>query len=414
MSEVERKLLTHLTEAKSIAEVWDMGLRPEAFEEPLCRAVYDFTVQYWVTNQMDKAPTQYVITEEFPGFRFEQDSDESLTWLAERLQRRYVTNQLQDMLRDAAGTSVADPVGTLKKLHTVAYAASEAVAPRQNRSNMADNVDARRRRYGQREARPQGIGLPLGIAELDEHTGGLMPGELAAVGAYAKTGKTFYLANTAVGLRKAGFLPIIFTLEMNIAEIEDRVDALYSGVSYNRLVHSRLSMEESNALRDGQDQIAEAGGILVESSEIGDRTVSAIVNRARYAGADFILIDQLSHMEASKQTRDLKEHHGDVMKGLSTEISRPGKEIPCLIAVQLRRPERNDDPNNIGMHHFANASEIEREVDLALGLTRSAEERRNNVMRLQILGARRSDTKSWLLEWSLTEASRIRVMEDLT
>jgi len=411
LSSLERKLLAHLTDPAEITKIWDQGLRAEVFEEPVCRAVFTFTINYWLNTQMQSAPTAYVIEHELPGFRFETDVEEDPVWLAEALQRRFVTNQLQEMLTDAASTSVADPAGTLKKLHAAAYDAAEAVAPRNTRSDMT-NIDERRRRYTERETRPGGIGLTLGLAELDAHTGGLMPGELAAIGAFSKTGKTFFLANAAVALRKAGHLPIIFTLEMNLAEIEDRIDAFFSGVSYNRLTHSRLTIEEMRNYHAGQEHLRDIGGILVENSEVGDRTVATLVNRARHAGADFILIDQLSHMEASKKTRDLKEHHADIMKGLSTEISRPGKEIPCVIAVQLRRPDTGGGAN-IELHHFANAAEIEREVDLALGLSRSSEEFRNHAMRLHILGARRSAPKSWLCQWELTERSRIEVLEEI-
>jgi len=414
LSELERKLLGCLSTPEQIAAVWEAGLRPEAFEDPVCRRVYAFVIDYWVANQA--APTDYVLAQEVPGFSRPAEVEEATAWLAERLQRRYVINQLQEMLRQAATTAMDDPVGTLRTLYQRSYDAAEAVAPRLGRSDMRD-PEGRRRRYFERQQRPGGIGLPLGIEELDAHTGGVMPGELVALGGFAKTGKTFFLVNAAVNLRKAGYLPILFTLEMSVAEVEDRIDAMYSGVSYARLVHGQLTLDEAKALRAAQDDLAERGGILVESPDTGDRTVASMINRARRAGADFVLIDQLSHMEAGYRTRDLKEHHGAVMKQLSTEISRPGKELPCMIAVQLRRPESGASTTaaqTIELHHFANAAEIEREVDLALGLTRTAEERRNNMMQLHILGARRSDTRRWALEWQLSECSRIRALQEMS
>jgi replicative DNA helicase len=316
------------------------------------------------------------------------------------------------MLRDAASSSHEDPIDTLRQLHSAAYDAAEAVAPRLTRVNMADNIDERRRRYTERQNRPNGIGLTLGISELDAHTGGLMPGELAVLGAYSKVGKTMFLVNAAAALRKAGHTPIIFTLEMGLGEIEDRIDCLFSGVSYNRFTHGKLNFDEMRQWHAAQDQLRDLGGILVESPEEGDRTVAHLINRARHAGADFVFIDQLSHMEAGKRTRDLKEHHGTVMKQLSTELSRPGKEIPCLLAVQLNR-DSLDPKEEVSMKHFANAAEIEREADLLLGLSRNSEERRNRVMKMAILGARRSDIKTWMLRWDLVDRSLIEVLDEV-
>lgn len=409
MSELERKLLSCLTDPDALSRVWDLGLKPEVFEEPLCRAAYAFATAYWLENQM--APTTYVIEHELPGFKFETEVEESVTWLAETLQRRFATNQVQEMLRTAASTCHTDPIDTLRTLYADAYESAEAVAPRLTRSDMT-NIEERRRRYITRGEKPGGIGLTLGLPELDAHTGGLMPGELAAIGAYSKVGKTMFLVMVAAALRRAGHTPIFFTLEMSIAEIEDRIDSMFSGVSYDRFTHSKLTFDEVKRWHAAQDELAGLGGILVERPEEGDRTVANLITRARQAGADFVVIDQLSHMEPGKKTRDLKEHHGTIMKQLSTEISRPGKEIPCLLAVQLNRDSQSTS-ETMGLKHFANASEIEREVDLALGLSRTGEERRNNMMQAHILGARRSDIKSWTLHWQLKECTRIAVLDEI-
>lgn len=410
MSDEERRLLTLMTDTTEIVRVVDAGLRGDAFEEPISRAAYEFSVAYWQENQ--KAPTAYVIESELPGLKIGDPVDESALWLADRLRRRYVVRQAQEIVRNAVESLDEDPFEALRALHREAYAVSEAVAPKVNRSDMLD-FDERRRRYMHREDRPQGIGLPFGVRELTEHTGGLMPGELAVLGAHPKVGKTFLLSQTAVQLRRAGFVPIFFTLEMSIKEIEDRIDALWSGVGYDRLIHARLNFNEHKTYRDGQEALAEMGGILVESPDPGDRTVASMITRARQAGADFVIIDQLSHMEPGHKTIGLKEHHGSILKQLSNELSRPGKEIPCLLAAQFRRPDKDQSPSSIGIEHFANAAEIEREADILLGLTRTKEERLNNVTRLHILAARRSDPRRWLLDWRLTNETRIEALEEM-
>lgn len=405
---LESKVLAYMTDADQIAKAWDMGLRVEAFEDPMCRAIYAFTVGYWLDNQMQAAPTPFIIEHELPGFKLETQVEESLTWLVESLQRRYVSNQLQAMVLTAAKDTRSDPIGALRQLYGSAYEVSESVTPRLTRSVM-DNIAERRQRYAERANRPDGIGFTLGVPELDAHTGGLMPGELAVVGAYAKTGKTMFLVNTAAALRREGRNPIVFTLEMSIAEIEDRIDAMYSGVSYNRLTRGQLTLDEVRALHDAQERLHDGGGIMVESPEGEARTVAAMVNRARQVGADYIIIDQLSHMEPGKRVRDLKEHHATIMKQLSTELSRPGREIPCLLAVQLNRESQNSG-EPVSMKHFANASEIEREMDIALALERNAEERRNKMMRLHILASRRAESGSWALRWDLTDRTEISAL----
>ncbi len=407
---LDRRLLFHLTDPHNIAAVWEMGLREEAFEDPLSRAVYRFVIEYWLKAQMKQAPTVGVISTEFPGLAIDGDADESVTWLAEKLIQRLATNFLQDILTSAAITSTDDPVGTLKTLQSATYSASETVTARHSRSDMS-NIAERRERYGVRAE--SGMGATLGIAELDAHTGGLLPGELAAVGGISKTGKSQFLVNAAVQARKAGYTPMVFTLEMARREIEDRIDAFYAGVSYNRFTHSSLDLDELRTLHAAQEELAKAGPIFVERPERGERTVALMVNRARQAGANYIIIDQLSFMDGDREYRGDRAtttKHSDIVFALKDEIARDSRgAIPCMLAVQFNRASMNE----VSLTSFANTASIEQTVDIALGLSRTADMRANRLMRLDILGSRRSDIASWLLHWDLVTTSRMAVSEQI-
>jgi replicative DNA helicase len=399
--------LAKLTTPEDIALAFDAGIRPEIFEEPLAQAVYTFISQYWQASQMKSAPTEWALREEFPGYVPLEGVGEETEYLAEKLRLQYTANHIQELLRNTASQSVVDPHGALKVLRDGSFGLSEIVSSRRLRTNLAETIEARRERYGQKEQFPQGLGVPYGLDLLDLHTGGLLPGELAVVGAVAKTGKTFFGLHNAAQIVRQGYRPIIFSLEMSLKECEDRLDCMTSGVSYERLSHGRLTPTEVAQLHAAQEEIAALGGIQIERPETGDRTVTALIARARQYGADWVFIDQLSHMEAGHKTQSLKEHHASVIKALKNEIGRAGQEIPCLLAAQLRRGDEE-----ISMESFANAAEIERELDLALGLSRNDNLRRQNLMRLDILGSRRSDNKAWLLEWQLSDKTRIRIAGD--
>ena len=416
---LDRKILAHLVKPENIAEVYDLGLRPEVFEEPLARLVYEFVIQYWQSSSLTAAPTSFVLETQFPGFRVaEYDAEESVPWLVQKLQERYATNRLQDMMRSVGVVMHSDPAGALRSLTATAYEASEAVTARHSRSDMATNLEERRQRYASSEELGQGMTLglsesPDNVPSLDGWTNGVLPGELAVVGAYSKVGKTMFLVNAAVQAHRQGHSPIIFSLEMPISEIEERVDALYSGVSYDRLSKKRLDFAEVRQLHDHQAQMAEGRPLRVESPEEGERTVSHLVARARHCGADYIIIDQLSFMEETSRTASEKQRIAGIMKQLKNEIGRPGRgKLPCLLAVQLRREslDRKDGPE---IQDFADAAEVERTADHLLGLSRNKEQRANRLMRLDILGSRRAEIASWLLQWELDTRTRIRIFEPI-
>jgi replicative DNA helicase len=409
MSDFERKILSHLTDSAEMTRVWEMGLRPEVFEEPINQAVFVFIMDYWYTEQMQMVPTREILEYEFPGITLQDTVEESITYLVEVLQRRYATNKLQEMIREAASTTVEDPQGTLKGLFSNAYSAAENIVPRFARSNMATSVEQRRLRYVNRQEN-QGSGVTLGFPVLDHHTNGLRPGELCAVGAFSKVGKTMFLANAAIQARKQGATPLFITLEMSKEEIEDRLDAIYSEVSYNRLTHGELTTQEVFRLRAAQDEFSQLGDLYIERPMEGERTVPHIVSRTRQLGADYLIIDQLSFMEPTGQHRELTSKHAEIVATLKKEIARDSAgQIPCLLAVQLNRASLNQ-AEGVGLQNFANTSVIEQTVDLAIGLSRSRDERANHLMRLDILGARRSEIQAWILRWELINETKLEVL----
>jgi replicative DNA helicase len=407
VSELETKLLARLTDPVALAEVHDFGVRTEAFEQPLHQAIYAFIVRYWQESGSTAAPTPWVITQEFPGVTLTDDSQETTSYLAELLQRRAATNRVQEALREAAKTANLDPIGTLKSLHAHSFEALEIITPRVTRENMADTVTERRQDYETLDQYPMGIGIPYGLDLIDIHTGGCKKGELAVVGAVAKTGKTMFGLHCATQMVRQGFRPMVFSLEMSIKECRARMDAFFSGVSYHRIVHG-LTEEDKAVLYPAQDALAQLGGIQIERPDEGDRTVAAILARARQYGADWIFVDQLSHMEAGHKTYSRKEEYSSILKQLSTGISRPGSEVACLLAAQMKRGE-----DEISQESFADAAEVEREADICFGLYRTVDMIPNQTMACQILAARRSAPRKWLLDWQLDSCSQIRPLQEV-
>ena len=414
---LERKLLSTLTESAGIARVWELGLRAEVFEEPINRAVFGWMIDYWLDSHMKLAPTWVVMEAEFPSVALEAEVEESVQWLVDSLKHRYMVNQAQDIMRSAATTTVTDPIGSMSQLWQQAYDACQAVAPRSTRVDLSQTVADRRRRYSARHEQIES-GLTLGLAELDQHTRGLIPGELAAVVAYTKTGKSWLLANAAVAAKKAGRTPLLMTLEQGIEEIDARIDAIWSGVSYSRLQAGQLDFNEARRLRDAQEEMAEMGPFLVEKPDRGERTVKQMTSRCRQVGADYLLIDQLSFIDADRDysgDRAITAKHGDIIFDLKDDINRESAgRIPCMLAVQMNREGVRDKASGGrgGLSNIANSSMIEQTVDIALGLWRNSEMRESNITGLDIMGARRSDIKSWLLNWRLTDRTEISVREE--
>ena len=414
MSELERRFLGQLTTPEAISTVWDLGVRPEIFQEPICATIYDFIIKYWQAEQQRLAPTPMVIAQQFAGVVLPVDQELSVHWLAKSIKDAYASTNIQETMMEVAAITVTDPEGAVKLLRDRAHHIAETLTPRHSRANMATDVEDRRRRYLEREPGDDGrvAGATLGIPELDAITNGLQNGELAVIGAYSKTGKTMLLALIAVAARRAGYTPVFFTLEMTKEEIEDRLDAMLSGISYDRLSKSKLTIDELAALHRLQEEFAALGDLFVEQPDDADRTVPALVNRARHIGANYLIIDQLSFMEPTRKVKDLKEHHTAIMRELKVEIGRGSVgRMPCALAVQFNRDSQRRN-EGIGLDSFANSTDVEATCDFAIGLYRNQEMVTNRTMLAEILGGRRSKRKKMLLYWDLEDTTTIRFLEN--
>ena len=415
MSSHERKLLVKMTDIHEITRIWDMGVRREVFEDPINGFAFQFMVDYWKDAQMRTAPTLAVMTAEFPQLPLPAEVEETTDWLVDWMKHRYSSRQVQTIVRDVMKLTASEPVAALEKLWHDAYDAAQHNVPRYSRVDMAQTVEARRERYNREVNEQQTAGVAIGLDQLDEHTRGILPGELCAAAAYTKTGKSWLLTNAFVAAHRNGLRPLFFTLEMGVPEIEDRIDAIYSGVSFQRLSQRSLDPTESAILRASQDTMAAAGPAWIERPQRGERTVKHMVSRARQLGADFLIIDQLSFIDTERDYNGdsaLRMKQGDIVFELKDEISREAAgKMPCLLAVQLNRQAAAGGGRG-ELYNFANSSMIEQTVDLALGLWRNQEMRANNAMGIDIMGSRRCDTRSWTLAWHLTERTEISVREE--
>ena len=424
MSDVELKLLSQMTRQDEIKRVYDNGIRAEVFEDPLNQLVFRFMMKYWMDSQMKVAPTWVVMQTEFPAIALEEETEETTQWLCDWLKRRYVVNRAQDIIRRTAKClgeeqikDDGNPTLALNAMWQEAYEAAQIVRPSSTYGDMATNKAERRERYARDRDNPDLLGVSFGLAELDEHTRGCRNGEMAAVAAYTKVGKSWLLANAYVSNHKIGRRPILFTLEMHRQEMEDRIDCLYSGVSYSKFMRRELDFDEMDRLMAAQDELERTGIAPLARPERGDRTVKTMFTQARQLEADFVLIDQLSWVDAERTyTGDsaMRMKHGELAFELKEETSRASAgELPTFIAIQLNRAVMNNDNGGRGaLYNFANSSMIEQTVDIALGLWQNQDMRNSNVMGMDIMGSRRGDRKSWLLNWHLNARTEIRIAEE--
>ena len=403
--DIEKAIIGSLTEPEDVKTALEEGLNPELFADPFHAGVIEFIIGYYKGSML--APGPAVLEEQFGQPVEVEDPTESLVWLVDRLKTRYRANRLQDILRDGAEGAFEDPDSTVDKLYRDLWEVRQNVSSHRNRVNLAENITDRREAYHQRLA-VSAQAAPLGFEEVDSFTGGIRPGEMATVAGYAKMGKSWTLVNAAVEARKQGYTPYVATLELDVDTFSERIDAVFSGIGYGKMSRGTMVPADIDRLHAAQEELAELGPFYVENPVPEERTADHLVSRARQLGCDYVIIDQLSWVRPIRHHQSRRDAYLEVLETLKLSAGNITEgALPVLLAVQFNREA---GPKGRGsMDNMANAADIEQIVDSMYGLYRTEEMRADDAMVLDLLGARRHDLRSWLLNWSLDDRTDLHV-----
>jgi replicative DNA helicase len=112
-----------------------------------------------------------------------------------------------------------------------------------------DDIPEMWERYLDQWNNDQRFGYTTGFETIDKEMGGIRAGQLAVLGGRLGNGKTWFAlkAFTEQMIQEAN--PLLITLEMSVQEIQDRLFALWSGISFNSIDKGELSPQEMNQLQ---------------------------------------------------------------------------------------------------------------------------------------------------------------------
>lgn len=412
--DLEGKAVALLTDADALSKMYGLGLRSVHFDRLETREAWDFAVGYWRESGFRNAPSVEAIQSKVRHVVI-GEPDESPVWVAQEMKRAYAGRLASKAILEASRQVSDDPMQAVATLSDTMWGIRRRTQERRNQSNLVDSIEDRRRRYAERaKAAEEGvIGESLGFDEVDDLTGGIRGGELVTLVAGPKVGKTWMMLQVARRCIERGHTCVVFTLEMDVSQIEDRFDAVLSGVSYARLDAGRLSTKEMRQLMDTQDRESELGDIRFIKLGIGERTVENMVRIARDERADLVVIDQLSFIETTRQFASRADQVSSIILELKAAISQDEDDmLPVLLLAQFNRAGASAgdkaDISSIGL-----SSEVERTSDALISLSQTDEERANNVLKMIILASRRYDLGRFLIHRELVERTDISMVRRL-
>ena len=190
------------------------------------------------------------------------------------------------------------------------------------------------------------VGLPTGIAEIDEATTGLRPSELWVVGALPGRGKTALGVQIALANARRGTPVMFFSLEMSREQLGERFLSHESQISASRVRNPRyIDGPQWLSLKESVNKIMQSPLYVDDSSCL---SIEALIARARLHirrfGCRLVVVDYLRLVQATGD--QLRERVGNVAEGLR-QLAK-SEHVSVVALSQLSRPrdgELNSRPN---------------------------------------------------------------------
>jgi replicative DNA helicase len=184
------------------------------------------------------------------------------------------------------------------------------------------------------------VGIPTGIAGLDEAMGGWRNGELTYVGALPGRGKTSFLLQAMYSAALAGYGVGCISLEMRAQQLMRRLAILHSNLhAYKfRDVKTMSETEYSDAKRAAAG-LGDLPITINDQSGLRPAQIASLARQMHAMGAKAIFVDfvQVIH-EDGKDRREAINRVSAALRDTCKALN-----IPFIVASQLAR--RDSDPN---------------------------------------------------------------------
>lgn len=433
MNHAESVLLAHLTEVDSLDFLAVEGFLSNAAEvipTELIRKLTTWSLEYYFRNGRKVAPSKEALQEtwalelEQAEITFDDDTEtDSVEWAVDQLRTNYAQWKSQAFNKDfAIKVAKADPTEKVQVIQEGAhelYKLAQALVSRKNEMDaVAGFEEALLRHAALAESGTSVWGMTFGLPEIDNHLGGIHPGEIAVMAAGSGVGKSWFGGNAAWNEFKCDRRVALVTLENDLPMTFDRLACLASRVDYERwqrgganegdILKVKLNLE---MLQDSEKPP------IVMMPEPGQRTVQSMVRKAVVLGADSLVIDQLSHIEHDPNLRSPKRNDqvASIMRDLKVAVNEGHDQIPVLLLHQVNREGKKESSRTgkYAMDHMSDSSEVEKSADFVFAAYQSDDDKAVEQAKLQMLKGRRVKLKDWLLWWRLGVGD-IRVIRELT
>jgi replicative DNA helicase len=391
----EVKLLNSLIQSNEYVTAVNEGVENVFIEY---RDVWNFIVAHY--DEHKKVPSKETVKQHHPEFEF-YSTPEPIKYYIDEAKKESLSYQTRVLVSKTNGLlSEAGPKEALAYLMentSALFKYSSSLKDTDLVSEWKDRASDLRERSEKGFGELQGI--PSGIKVIDKQFGGWQPGDFVVLLGWTGVGESFIARLFAVNAWKAGYRPLIISLEMNKQQEGQRLDTLLNN-GEGHFTNTDL-VRANPSIVDKYDEWAASTFegkhpmylVTSEGLETADQNmVQAKIDQYR---PDLVILDYHGLFDDASGARNETEKAKNLSKAFKRMAVKNGVPIIDVAAVTMNEGHSERPPE---LEEVAWSKQLAYDADLVLAIQR---EYNSDLFQVVSRKVRRSTQFGFFLRWNL-------------
>jgi replicative DNA helicase len=206
-------------------------------------------------------------------------------------------------------------------------------------------------------------GVPSGLDDVDNWTGGWQGSTLIIVAARPSIGKSAIMLNFSDNAAQRQYPVGIISMEMPKGDLIKRMACRRTGISFQRMINGMVTPDQAQQISRALGEIKKLPIFIDDRPALTDMDIARIIRKmVKHEGVKKVAIDYLQLITGSKPSQNRNQEVGTVAKNIKT-VARE-LDIPIILLSQLNRGVEQRDDKRPMMGDLRESGEIEQHADI--------------------------------------------------
>lgn len=214
-------------------------------------------------------------------------------------------------------------------------------------------------------------GVPSGLTDFDERTGGFQPGELIIIAGRPGMGKTSLVSSIGKAAARAGFVVANFSLEMGRTELAVREISGEAHIDGRRIRRGWLGNRDWANLGAAVENLVALPLYIDDTADVSVWEMRSRLRRLKLEkGLDLVLIDYIQLMSENAKPEHRVQELTKISRALKVMAKALG--VPIIALSQLSREADKRSDHHPILSDLRESGSLEQDADMVVFIYREA------------------------------------------